>query len=146
MTLMDDDETAARQELQPEATALAQRYQRSATWVGGGLVERLQAVWHIIAVTEEDTQELYFIQAGEDGPIKIGISQDAKRRLSGLQTAHHEELRLLGSIPGGRRAEEFMHQLFVAQKLRGEWFKSDPVLLSFIEDFVAARLATKAIS
>jgi hypothetical protein len=42
---------------------------------------------------------IYFIQAGETGPIKIGKANDPAQRINQFQTAHHETLRLLGSMP-----------------------------------------------
>jgi len=37
---------------------------------------------------------VYFIQRGEDGPIKIGWSNSVRTRLATLQTAHHERLHM----------------------------------------------------
>lgn len=100
---------------------------------------KLQACWHLLAESEEDGQLVYFLRMGEDGPVKIGISSDVKKRVKTLQTAIPYELKLLGAIPGGARAEAFLHQLFDSYRLKGEWFTADPVLLSFLTDLVKAR-------
>ena len=42
---------------------------------------------------------IFFIQAGHDGPIKIGKAVDPEKRLQTLQTGTHEMLRLLAVIP-----------------------------------------------
>lgn len=74
---------------------------------------------------------IYFIQAGTNGPIKIGISRDPVRRLASLQTGHHETLRLLAVMEGDDRDEAVMHRRFSCQ--RGEWFAPTVELRAFIE-------------
>jgi hypothetical protein len=77
---------------------------------------------------------VYFIQAGGAGPIKIGAtSKDSPRhRLGDLQTAHYEELRLLGSITTQTSIEFALHDHFKHLRIRGEWFRPDPELMEFI--------------
>ena len=77
---------------------------------------------------------VYFIQAGLDGPVKIGWSRVVPRRLQELQRVHYEELRLLAEIPGGASREEELHAQFQSSHLRGEWFRPSSELLSFIEN------------
>ena len=47
---------------------------------------------------------VYFIQAGEDGPIKIGYAANVQRRIAALRTACPTELRELGYIDGDQAA------------------------------------------
>src|SRR5689334_18091148 len=48
-------------------------------------------------------KKVYFIQAGENGPIKIGYTfKNVADRLAGIQTGNHEECKILGVIPGDR--------------------------------------------
>lgn len=79
---------------------------------------------------------VYFIQAGQNGPIKIGSSKCPSTRLATLQTAHHVELRLLGEIhyQDGRDAhyEKRIHEWLSTSRLRGEWFRPDMLVLRFI--------------
>lgn len=77
-------------------------------------------------------QNVYFIQAGRKGPIKIGIAQDCKKRLSILQVGNHEKLRLLWSSPGGRHIETRYHTTFREHWLHGEWFAPHPDILAEI--------------
>jgi len=112
---------------------LLEVYERRAPVVG-----TLQAIWHICANAEESKRFTYFIQAGEGGPIKIGIATNVRARLSGLQTGSHEALRLIGAIPGGADAERFLHQLFAAHHIRGEWFRPDETMLGFITDLISS--------
>lgn len=76
---------------------------------------------------------VYFIM-DEGGAIKIGHSiGNPLARLNGLQTGNPRPLKLLVAIPGGREAEQELHQRFAGLRIRGEWFKPDPRLLGFIE-------------
>lgn len=75
---------------------------------------------------------VYFVQAGEGGPIKIGVSGDVKTRMASLQGAHFERLRLLGSTPGTSEDERKLHQRFSAARVKGEWFRPVPALLLYI--------------
>ncbi len=84
---------------------------------------------------------LYFIQAGESGPIKIGLAGDPQHRLRGLQTAHYESLRLLAERPGGPELEADLHARFAAGRLSGEWFRPDTPGLA--EAIKAARRAPR---
>lgn len=76
---------------------------------------------------------IYFIQAGDGGPIKIGYTQgEAASRVRDLQTGNAELLRLLHSMPGDMDLEAELHRLFERYRIRGEWFHPDPKLLSFL--------------
>ncbi len=73
---------------------------------------------------------VYFIQAGD--AIKIGFSKNPPDRLAGLQTSHHEDLLLLGSIKGTPEDERNHHQMFCHLQLRGEWFRAEEELVEYI--------------
>lgn len=75
---------------------------------------------------------VYFIQAGEDGPVKIGTAEDVAARLSELQTGSPAPLQLLGYVSGGRADEQMLHRRFAALRMRGEWFSPAPELIDFI--------------
>ncbi len=76
---------------------------------------------------------VYFIQMGDDGPIKIGWALDVKKRLLDLQCGSPFELRLLLSRPGCDVEEGLLHRRFARSRLRGEWFRPSPEVLAFIE-------------
>ncbi len=79
--------------------------------------------------------QIYFIQSGSSGPIKIGYSASSvERRLSTLQTAHHEKLSLLASMEGSQSQEQEIHRRFQFYRLKGEWFNPDPIILNFIDE------------
>ena len=79
---------------------------------------------------------VYFVQAGTNGPVKIGRARDISTRLADLQVANHEPLRLLGFIRTDRdsfRRERDVHALFKDSWRGGEWFEFSPELAHFVE-------------
>src|ERR1035437_9781756 len=67
-------------------------------------------------------QWVYFIQAGSEGPIKIGIADSPALRLRELQTGNHLPLTLLKAVPGGKDLETELHRELAAYRLCREWF------------------------
>lgn len=74
---------------------------------------------------------VYFVQAG-DGAIKIGYSDNPRRRLSDLQVSSPEQLTLLGATPGTYLTESAFHWYLRKFALRGEWFKPEPFVFETI--------------
>lgn len=66
---------------------------------------------------------VYFIRAGERGPVKIGYAENARIRLRVLQRANPEPLLLIREIPGERKHEAWLHSHFAMLRIRGEWFR-----------------------
>jgi hypothetical protein len=85
-----------------------------------------------------DLGVVYFIQAGSSGPIKIGKANKLGGRVRGLQTANAEDLRLLGSVPGGLPKEAELHERFAPLRIRGEWFRPESELLSYVAEITGA--------
>lgn len=76
---------------------------------------------------------IYFVQSGdENGPIKIGYSKNTEQRLAALQCSSPYKLTLLGTMPGDRVWERYIHSQFEAFQATGEWFRPHPRLLQFI--------------
>src|ERR1051325_6662794 len=88
---------------------------------------------------------LYVMQRGDDGPIKVGISVNAKKRLKTLQTGNAEKLKLL-RVFTMRDVEKAIHgELEREARLHGEWFPAEllPNILRFFsvpEDIQSKRL------
>lgn len=80
---------------------------------------------------------LYFIQVGEDGPVKIGYSVNPASRLVSLQSAHFERLHLIGLTPGTRQAEENLHAKLARFALGHEWYAATAEIFAEIEEPVA---------
>jgi hypothetical protein len=75
---------------------------------------------------------VYFVQAGEGGPIKIGFAANAKLRIDKIRVDCPDELIVLGVIDGGPGDESWLHGYFAEHKKRGEWFHPVPELLAYI--------------
>lgn len=73
---------------------------------------------------------IYFIQAGEY--IKIGLSDNPKKRLARLQTANPNKLELLCTVEGGIKEEGMYHLYFEECRAHGEWFKDNEILQAVI--------------
>jgi len=83
----------------------------------------------------EDHRAVYFIQAGENGPVKIGVAKNPAERLAQLQTVSPDVLRLLGTIQGvGRYGERTLHERFRYARVHGEWFRPTDDLMGFIAE------------
>lgn len=92
---------------------------------------------------------IYFIRAVYSGAIKIGLSNDPRRRLEAMQTGSPEPLELLGMLPGDAAEERWLHDRFKEYRIHGEWFKGDEEFAARINRLIwgddepplAARLA-----
>jgi hypothetical protein len=81
---------------------------------------------------------VYFVQAGESGPIKIGFSTDPDRRIKTLRTAMSEELIVLKVVKGSRQLEKTLHDQFSEINRRGEWYEPTTELLEFVSGLEAS--------
>lgn len=81
------------------------------------------------------TPMVYFIQAGEGGLIKIGMTYDVADRMKTLQVGCPARLILLGVIQREDAAEQerSAHIYFKHLRVRGEWFTPAPELLEVID-------------
>lgn len=82
---------------------------------------RLSAGWYV-----------YFIQAEDGGPVKIGRSKNPTERLKALQTASPKRLviRRLQSMHyhESLKVEKGLHRRYAEARLDGEWFRPIPEL------------------
>ena len=78
---------------------------------------------------------IYFIQAGCNGPIKIGYAQSPEARRRELQTGNHEKLNLIVAIPGDPERERSIHNDLRNHRYRvhSEWFCSKREVLDYID-------------
>jgi hypothetical protein len=80
---------------------------------------------------------VYFIQAETTKFIKIGVATNPNHRLQELQVGNPDKLRTILTITlpdsaKARQTEQELHKHFEYCRARGEWFKADPVLVSYI--------------
>lgn len=75
---------------------------------------------------------VYFIQARNDGPVKIGFtSAHPMHKLATLQSYNHDELSVIGFIEGATYADETaLHHRFAAERIRGEWFEPSAEIIA----------------
>lgn len=92
--------------------------------------------------SDNGTCTVYFIQMGEDGPIKIGKTIfDIGTRLNSLQTGNPFKLKVLsylGDVP--EILEKQLHIYFSEHRMEGEWFKPFPEILEFAEHIKNGKL------
>lgn len=74
---------------------------------------------------------VYFIRAGENGPVKIGFSTDIAQRVRDLQTASPHELKVEAVVIGTQAVEAWFHRLLRKWHIRGEWFALSDDLISY---------------
>lgn len=72
---------------------------------------------------------VYFAWAPSTGLVKIGFTADVKRRMRQIRPV----VEWLADTSGGRRLEREMHERFSHLRVAGEWFKSDPELMDYID-------------
>lgn len=82
---------------------------------------------------------IYFIQCGDNGPIKIGTTGSAPHaRMSHFQLGCPYELRLLGAVDGGALHESAIHELHLEDHIRGEWFRPSAAVLATVRTALEA--------
>lgn len=77
---------------------------------------------------------VYFVRSGAAGPIKIGYARDPYTRFMNLRTASPDDVAYLGHFPGGIEEEHAVHERFAHLRIRGEWFRAESELLTFIAE------------
>jgi hypothetical protein len=76
---------------------------------------------------------IYFIRAGDEGPIKIGYTGGSPaKRLRELQTMSPHRLVLLGACEGSVAGERAWHARYAHCREVGEWFQTTTSLLEEI--------------
>ncbi len=86
---------------------------------------------------------VYFIQDSRGGEIRIGVAREGRlqKRIQSLQLGNPGDLKLLGLIKA-RNAEALareLHSTFSDAHVRGEWFRPETDLLSYIRSRAAVR-------
>jgi hypothetical protein len=87
---------------------------------------------------------VYFAQAVDGGPIKIGVARDPAERLRRVQTGYPFKLRITNLRPGGLREEGRLHKRFRRHRIRGEWFAASDDLARLAKAHPASRTGRSA--
>lgn len=75
---------------------------------------------------------IYFVQSREF--IKIGWSENWRRRLANMQTSNPDPIKVLLVLTRPKSWEADLHKQFAAHAHRGEWFKDHPDIRTFIKE------------
>ncbi len=73
---------------------------------------------------------VYMARAGTDGPVKIGVAKDVLRRLKSMNVSSPHDLTLLRTFDGSHLIEKWLHERFAQYRLKGEWFRFTPEMMS----------------
>jgi len=78
---------------------------------------------------------IYFIQAGAEGPIKIGITRSLHERFHSLRCANYEKLNIIGVLYDSNfNKERELHKRFSFANIQGEWFTPHSELIEYIRN------------
>lgn len=79
---------------------------------------------------QDSPDSVYFILAAGQDLVKIGVSNNIRKRFKSLQTMSPVDLVLAGVVSGGRMLEQFLHEILAEARVKGEWFdlKNENVL------------------
>ena len=96
----------------------------------------MRTISDVIPRNANQRREVYFVQAAKEGLIKIGVANDARRRLSSIRTDSPVPLDPLGIMVCNERGalENRLHRQFAHLRQRGEWYRAEPELLDFIRE------------
>lgn len=122
------------------------RTRRPAITAPPGTKDRLPVDQQLAHWTDRNIASyVYAIQAGDNGPVKIGHSGDPLQRLAKLQTGNPEPLHLRAVIPGDKPTEDDLHQRFADARLIGEWFGGTdylPIVLEYMAGLASTIIHT----
>lgn len=79
-----------------------------------------------------DKDFIYFAEAFDANAVKIGVTKDPLGRVKDLQCGSPHELYLLLVVEGGQREEQLLHRDWAKFRIRGEWFRLEDKLRTFI--------------
>jgi hypothetical protein len=77
-------------------------------------------------------EKVVYYVGTEDGPVKIGITNNMQHRLAALNNVSPVKLSCLAAFPGWTLEERLVHDRHRAARLNGEWFERTPEIESEI--------------
>lgn len=85
----------------------------------------------------EEGEVVYVVHAPDSGRLKIGRTNDVRKRLSQLQSSSPVRLYLAATfLPDSGHSEGSLHEQFGLHRIHGEWFSDD-----ILDDLLALALA-----
>jgi hypothetical protein len=85
----------------------------------------------VVEACRRGGREVYFVLV--DGFVKVGYAKDPKGRAKHMNASSPHDARLLGSIPGDRHVEAYIHAKLKPHRRRGEWFYYNAEVAGLIE-------------
>ena len=76
---------------------------------------------------------IYFLQPENESLVKIGYTSNPRLRMSDHQVSNPHKLIMLLLIDGSRKDEKALHNKFVDDKYRAEWFYLSDDIKEFIK-------------
>lgn len=76
---------------------------------------------------------IYFIQEGENGPVKVGKGVSTVARIKQLQTGNPRPLKIYAVVPGYSSLETRIKKDLAEFQINGEWFNSTSKLFEYID-------------
>lgn len=76
--------------------------------------------------------QVYFLQMGANGPVKIGYSTNLKARITAISQGLPYYPTLLLTLDGGRELELRLHRALHRSHIRLEWFKPSRELFALV--------------
>lgn len=73
-----------------------------------------------------------YIVGDNTGRVKIGVTNNVRKRVSSLNTGRSTPLSVLGVMAGTIEQEKALHAKFNALHVRGEWFRRSPEIDEFV--------------
>lgn len=85
-----------------------------------------------------DVRQVYFIEAAILGLVKIGISDNPRKRLQTMQTGSPDRLFIRGvwHVDDAEYFERRFHRRFRRCHVRGEWFMPDKRMKAFMDELL----------
>jgi hypothetical protein len=87
---------------------------------------------------------VYFVLVGQH--MKIGFSRNASGRASDIAGGGAVPASMIVVLPGSRKDEAALHNLFAADRLQGEWFHATQKINNLVVRSVYAQRITLAIA
>lgn len=108
------------------------------------LVKRSHVASHDASAScDKETQqvspgEVVYVIGSENGNglVKVGRTNDARKRLAYLQTGSPAVLEMLWTTPGGARLEAYLHEALSGRRKHGEWFDLGPDPVPVVQEAV----------
>ena len=99
------------------------------------------------AITKQEPRKIYLIECLSEAPdnkyIKIGVSTDCEKRLSGLKSSNPLPLKLIfessNLFRNSTRMERWLHAHLDSYRISGEWFSLPDNLIKHIQIFLTSK-------